>query len=131
MQITTASFWSPAVATSGLAPVSIARRTPPGLPYEWAHLPVLAPRGVEWADDQVLAREFYLDRMDDLGVATVRELLAEVASPGGVTCLCWEWDRDDCHRGWFASWWSDRTGEDVEELPPPSRRRPEQLQMDV
>jgi hypothetical protein len=78
------------------------------------------------------AHRMYVHRLDDLGVMTVRRMLADAAGDStGVACLCFEHDAADCHRSWFAQWWSERTGESVAELARPRAPRRPQLRLPV
>jgi uncharacterized protein YeaO (DUF488 family) len=61
----------------------------------------------------------YLAELEEAGVAKVRDLLRRFSEEAGgrpLVLLCWERDRAECHRSMFARWWTERTGEDVEEL---------------
>jgi hypothetical protein len=79
-------------------------------------------------DDAHLFEEMYRNRLDDLGVSGVRELLttcAERANNERLLMLCYEdLTRPDlrCHRRLFAAWWEVNTGEVVPELEPEVRQ---------
>lgn len=70
------------------------------------------------ASDEEFERRF-LEQLNRAGVVTIRRKLQEFADSHGATTvvlLCFERDRADCHRGMFAQWWEDQTGERIEEL---------------
>ena len=72
-------------------------------------------------------RERYIARLVEIGVDEIRRQLAEISGRHDgrdLVLLCFEdvyRDGDDaCHRRAFAAWWQERTGEVVDELPPPA-----------
>jgi hypothetical protein len=67
----------------------------------------------------------YRRNLDAVGVQAIRDELAAIAGSGQVVLLCYERlnERDKtsgepkwCHRSIWATWWQDRTGEQVPEL---------------
>jgi hypothetical protein len=115
-----------------------------GLPRFWPEargFPVaklLTPYGLR----ELKGNEFgdaYLARLDEAGVDAIRAELAEIALEYGgksLALLCFEQSSRDCHRGMFAAFWQDHTGEAVTELDltvrsnvglKPARRQPGQF----
>ena len=94
-----------------------------------ANLRQLAPtREMIQVDDAHLFEEMYRNRLDDLGVGGVRELLTmcvERANNERLAILCYE-DLTKpgmrCHRRLFSAWWEVNTGESVPELQPDVRQ---------
>lgn len=86
----------------------------------------LAPQGLwKWFDQPGEFRARYLDRLDRIGVDVILERLAEVAAsvPDKKPALCcFETDRADCHRGLWARWWAEQTGELIDEWAAPERQ---------
>jgi hypothetical protein len=75
-------------------------------------------------DDPPTFEEMYRERLDDLGVSAVHELLTmcvERANNERLVMLCYE-DLTKpglrCHRRIFAAWYQEHTGESVPELEP-------------
>jgi hypothetical protein len=69
-------------------------------------------------------REIYLARLEKLGVEEIRRQLVEISARHGgkdLVLLCYEdvlREGDHvCHRRAFSSWWEEKTGEVVDELP--------------
>jgi hypothetical protein len=69
----------------------------------------------------------YTAQLARYGPKAIAERLAEITRQAGrpdrLVLLCWEWGgpdggRDRCHRGTFARWWLESTGEIVEEILP-------------
>jgi hypothetical protein len=66
----------------------------------------------------------YRDRLDDLGVEGVCDLLTMCVERGNNERLCLLCYEDltkpglRCHRRLFANWWTEHTGEAVPELQP-------------
>ena len=63
----------------------------------------------------------YRQRLERYGVEGIRARLDRVAGefPGQVLLLCcFERDPADCHRGLFAAWWQEQTGEAIREWKP-------------
>jgi hypothetical protein len=94
-----------------------------------ANLRQLAPtREMIQVDDAHLFEEMYRNRLDDLGVGGVRELLTmcvERANNERLVLACYE-DLTKpglrCHRRLLANWWEENTGESVPELEPAVRQ---------
>jgi hypothetical protein len=95
-----------------------------------ANLRQLAPtREIIRVEDEPMFEDLYRNRLDDLGVGGVRELLttcAERANNERLVLLCYE-DLTKpglrCHRRLFAAWWQENTDEVVPELEPEVRQR--------
>jgi hypothetical protein len=90
-----------------------------------ANLRQLAPtKEIIAVEDPAMFDEMYRNRLRDLGVEGVRELLEGVANQANnerLVLCCYEdltkpglW----CHRRIFSSWWEENTGEVVPELEP-------------
>ena len=61
----------------------------------------------------------YRRKLERVGVETIRARLAQVSEEHGgreLVLLCYEKDREACHRGIFAAWWHERTGDLLAEL---------------
>lgn len=121
LQIFTASY--KAFKPSMGIPVRTSNGRPKySLPYllEWK-APVVFPA---WAlvRSTLSMAEFgiqYRKNLDKLGVEKVREQLEEIAFHAGdnrLVLLCFEKGVSDCHRGAFATWWEEKTGEQVKEI---------------
>lgn len=87
----------------------------------------LMPFGLlgKYEDYEPFKREYFL-RLDRVGVSRIRAELETWKRLGrDVVLLCFEDIRKGpenwCHRTAFAEWWTLRTGEEIEELPDPSR----------
>lgn len=79
----------------------------------------LAPIGRLFALDGLEFKWRYRERLDGFRVAQLERRFREIAEAHGglpLVLLCFEVDRRDCHRGDFADWWHERTGEAVPEL---------------
>nr|DAI64403.1 MAG TPA: protein of unknown function DUF488 [Caudoviricetes sp.] len=66
-------------------------------------------------------REEYFRDLDKFGVEGVSDVLSDIAQVSGekrLVLLCYERDVKDCHRGDFAIWWKQHTGEEIPELRP-------------
>jgi hypothetical protein len=83
-----------------------------------AYISELAPAGklFNLGGDEFERR--YGERLDGFGVVRIEGRLRDVAAHGGhpLVLLCFECDRRDRHRGTFARWWQERTGEPVPEF---------------
>jgi hypothetical protein len=61
----------------------------------------------------------YVHCLDEMGIYEIREELMVLSAQYDnrpLVLLCFEHDRNDCHRGRFATWWEEKTGEIVPEL---------------
>jgi len=61
----------------------------------------------------------YREHLDAVGVERIDRRFRDVASAYGeqpLVLLCFEKSPADCHRGSFARWWQERTGELVPEF---------------
>lgn len=91
------------------------------LPYECEHLNTLAPYGIFQKYTGEEYKKHYFSRLDKIGTEKIREQLAEISKRHGnkdVALLCWENLNKGltCHRRYFAEWWQEKTGEEIEEL---------------
>lgn len=60
----------------------------------------------------------YLDRLERAGVAAIQARFTDVFETYGgrpLVLLCWEARPAECHRGMFARWWQEHTGQHVPE----------------
>ena len=101
--------------------VRITLGKPPGwFRYEWEEIRLLAPppRVFRLEDD----REFeaaYEQHLNAVGVHRLRRVFERLAEKHGgrpLVLLCFEASPSQCHRGQFARWWWERTGQEVPEL---------------
>lgn len=104
-----------------LVPVGISRGVPRfPLRYRYRRLPDLYPDG--WMlgiEDDSRFERVYVAKLDRLGVDRIGAQLRTISEEEGgcpLCLLCFEADPADCHRGTFARWWTDKTGEPVKEL---------------
>ena len=114
------------LTTGKYTPVRIYIGTPRWpLGYELAGaIKELMPFGSKDIEDQDESRRAYHSRLDRIGFETISRKLKQFEGMGKpVVLLCYEdiqkagnW----CHRTFFAEWWLEQTGEQVEELPDPS-----------
>ena len=93
---------------------------------DWPRCWEITPR---WTYFHAGAGEFedsYLSQLGDYGTKRIARRLGQIARETGadrLVLLCWEWagpdgGRDRCHRGLWAQWWLESTGEVVPELSP-------------
>lgn len=64
-------------------------------------------------------RRRYWEYLDGVGVENIRDLFAAIADHSGekkIVLMCFEKSVGDCHRGDFAMWWTEKTGEAVTEV---------------
>jgi len=114
-------------------PVVISLTVPKWLPEaaEWPRCHLISPR---WAyflrqEDrtEVTVAEFtrqYTEQLDGYGPAKIARILHMIArqhAADSLILLCHESDVDRCHRGMFARWLMERTGEIAGELAPASK----------
>jgi hypothetical protein len=119
----------------GVQPVRISMQ----LPRYWAASTLcpavneLAPTGMwKWFDQPVEFRARYLDRLDRVGVDVILEKLSGVATAlpdQSLALCCFEVDRAHCHRGLWAQWWAEQTGELIEEWTAPLRQMTMNMEM--
>lgn len=106
--------------------VGISRGTPKWpLPYSYRMARLLAPsrQTFELRSDDAFERA-YLAELEEAGVEKIGAMLGKISDEEGggpLVLLCYEKDRNDCHRAMFAAWWQERTGQRVEELPADGR----------
>ena len=124
MELLTSSYasWRPG---SG-SPVSISLSTPRWLPEaaRWPRLWEATPR---WSYFHAEPEQFdlsYVDQLDRYGSRLIAERLAEIAKTAfmapsdRLVLCCWEPLAKNCHRGLWARWWLETTGERIPELTP-------------
>lgn len=96
-----------------------------GVPKFWPaavlcpFIPELAPDGSMMNLDGERFRAAYLAKLRRVGVDMIAErfeAIAMTATAGTLALCCFERDRRDCHRGLFADWWLEATGEVVPEV---------------
>ncbi len=65
-------------------------------------------------------RDSYLAQLDQVGIPRLQARFAVIAAESRhldtLALVCFEADRNDCHRSWFAERWEQRTGVAVPEL---------------
>jgi hypothetical protein len=113
------SAWAP---SSGAAPVVVSLTTPKWLPEAaaWPKVRRLTP---QWTDFRTADwDERYLARLERFGVASIRDRLHNLGRELGaerLVLLCWELSGHpgQCHRGVYARWWMEKTGEVIDEYP--------------
>jgi hypothetical protein len=79
----------------------------------------LAPLGRLFALDGLEFKWRCVERLDGSCVEQLERRFREIAEAHGglpLVLLCFEVDRRDCHRGDFAEWWHEGTGEAVPEF---------------
>lgn len=86
----------------------------------------LAPKGLKDVKDDDEFERLYRARLESFGVEGIRRMLSDIAAPHAqgdavplLALLCYEdltKPGEVCHRRMFASWWTERTGQKVEEL---------------
>jgi hypothetical protein len=104
------------------APVVTSLTTPKWLP-EAKTWPKLWPATPRWS--YFHASDFdrhYIAQLERYGARQIARRLAEIARSGfaepadRLVLMCWEVNQADCHRGVFARWWLETTGEKIEEV---------------
>jgi hypothetical protein len=123
----TASYraWRP---WPGSTPVVTSLTRPNWIP-EAAGWPALWPVTPRWSYFRAGPEEFerrYVSQLERYGAKRIVCELALITRQTGASTLvllCWEWGgpdggRDRCHRGIWARWWLESTGEIVEEILP-------------
>jgi hypothetical protein len=81
----------------------------------------LAPVGHLFDLDGAEFDHAYRERLDHIGVDRLERRFREVAAAHScrpLVLLCFERARAEWHRGTFAAWWMERTGEVVREFDP-------------
>jgi Domain of unknown function DUF488 len=89
------------------------------LGYGFAEVKELAPDGWILALEGEAFERKYREKLDRIGVETIRARLGQISEERGgeeLALLCYEARRESCHRGVFAEWWEEKTGEVVVEL---------------
>lgn len=85
--------------------------------YDLPQVSELTPTGAMLGSDTWA--EQYAAKLERFGPSRIARALAEVADEYDVDTLvlaCFEGDPADCHRGVFARWWTESTGEPVFDL---------------
>lgn len=96
-----------------------------GVANAMPYIEELAPRGMFHVDDPSEFRRLYRERLDGFGPELLVRRFRELADAHDglpllpLVLLCFERDRRDCHRGDFAEWWQERTGQAVPEFTDP------------
>lgn len=87
--------------------------------YPVKRFTLIAPTGALFhLNDEAEFRVAYFERLDQIGVDTIRAALRQLTDGRDAVLLCYEDVTETwCHRRCFADWWEERTGEKVEELP--------------
>lgn len=86
--------------------------------HEEVRLLAPPPRVFRLRDDAAFEAA-YEQHLNAVGVERLRWVFERLARERGgqrLVLLCFEADVADCHRGLFASWWRERTGQAVPEL---------------
>jgi hypothetical protein len=118
-------YWRAALDADppGITLVRISLGRPKWAPYaRTAAIPYiseLAPVGRLFDLDGAEFDHAYRERLDHIGVDRIEQRFREIAAAHGgrpLILLCFERDRAACHRGTFAEWWQERTGELVAEV---------------
>ena len=104
-------------------PVRVTLGRPPGwFRYEHEEVRLLAPPGYAFRlGDWDEFRRKYRHHLYRTTVPRMRHAFAEIAErhPGKTLVLCcFEARIEDCHRGLWAEWWHEQTGEHVPEVRP-------------
>jgi len=102
-------------------PVRITLGKPPRwFAHEHEEIRLLAPPPrVFRLKDDAASKAAYGQHLDAVGVDRLRRVFERLAEKHGgrrLVQLCFEADVADCHRGQFARWWQERTGQEVPEL---------------
>lgn len=73
-------------------------------------------------------KRLYLERLDRIGVDKIRRVLREIqGDKKNLILMCFERNREECHRSWFAEWWQEKTGEIIEEYGSERKKTVKQL----
>lgn len=123
MRIWTSYFANPALkARDDLLKVGIVVYWPRWpLPYDAVPLRLPAPTGPLFrVRDPTEFQRLYFAKLDAIGLDVIRttlEGLSKQRHGRDIVLLCFERDVHECHRGDFADWWLEQTGERILELP--------------
>ena len=115
---------------AALVPVRTSLGLPKWLPdtgaRSYEYMVELAPvGGLFHVEDPAEFRAGYRERLDSVGVERIERRFQGIAQQHDgrpLVLLCFENDPRDCHRGDFAGWWLERTGELVAEFRSPQDR---------
>ena len=121
VELYTSRWQNRALETAPVAAVGISRGAPKfRVGYRYRRLPDLYPDGWMFGiKDDDRFNEAYRRKMDTLGVDRIAAQLARISQEedGQPLCLlCYEADPARCHRSVLAAWWTEQTGQVIEEL---------------
>jgi hypothetical protein len=121
LRLYTSRWQNRALEKLNVVPVGISRGTPRfPVRYRYRRLPDLYPDGWMFGiEDDARFNEAYRKKLDRIGADRIAEGLSRIPREEGgadLALLCYEADPGQCHRGTFAAWWFEQTGEVVEEL---------------
>jgi hypothetical protein len=121
VKLYTSRWQNRALETAPVVAVGISRGTPRfGVGYRYRRLMELAPDG--WMlsiENDARFKRVYVAKLERLGIDRIGGLLRTISDEEGgkaLALLCYEPDVADCHRGTFARWWEQQTGQEVPEL---------------
>jgi hypothetical protein len=116
--------WAPALGQ----PVVISLLVPKWIDgaQDWPRCWEITPRWSYFHASEGAFEDSYLSQVEDYGIKRIARRLGQIARETGadrLVLLCWEWagpggGRDRCHRGLWAQWWLESTGELTEEVTP-------------
>lgn len=117
--LATASYhvWHPSLGLPVITSIGAPRGFPPA-----ERIGSLMPFGIfgnaKYDGDEQAARRAYRRRLHQRSDHIMERLadLGDKYPDVPLLLLCWEWRREDCHRGWLAEWLHDRHGLDVPEV---------------
>lgn len=121
MKLWTSRWANRDLARLDVVAVGISRGVPKfPVRYRYRRLPDLYPDG--WMlgiKDDAQFNEAYRRKLERIGVERIAAGLQRLSDEEGgsdLALLCFEADPARCHRGQFADWWTQQTGEVVPEL---------------
>lgn len=121
MQIATCSYadWRAGMGTPVRITLGTPRWKPPGRGH-WLYVAELAPRPWYFRKSREEFERHYRAQLDRLAGDIEAKLGWLADAYGPLTLCCYERDITDpaqwCHRRQWASWWQERTGNEVPEL---------------
>ncbi len=127
--IYTSRFYNPELKSGNYTAVRVSLGSPRwGVGYNIdGAINELMPKGLfgKYDNDRAGFEREYRKLLDSIGVSRIKQQLSLYNSKGkDVVLLCYEdvrkGDNDWCHRTMFANWWTEKTGEVIEELPDPT-----------
>lgn len=106
------------------APVVTSLTTPKWMPEAetWPRLWPATPRWKYFYAPPATFDRVFIAQLKRYGAREIARRMAQVARSGfaepadRLVLLCWEVNQADCHRGIFARWWLETTGEKIEEV---------------